>query len=147
MYEMGINCRSVPGAIHRPRLGFLGAWLLAGLFTVLSVVASACALNVDGDTFAMSVMNDTPDRLFVSSCREYECRHIAGPKALNPTESTSHVAVASETIIDVYIIQDTDGRVIGCLMLGPFSTADPGKKVNISEMTPCPPGYPVPEVQ
>jgi hypothetical protein len=118
--------------------------LLIGAFLALTALLPLVACgSLNGDTFIMKLVNDAPREVSLYYCRDSTCGEFLRPVRVAPGDSFELNMVAKKGFIDRYLVEDSDGNLLGCMHLE-FETPRPGARIPISDAEPCPEGHTLP---
>jgi hypothetical protein len=134
-------------------------WIAAGIVLALLAAAGfvaaliAGAFETGGDRLALNIHNDTSSPVRVRWCDSAGCGGDFDPRwsaTLEPGEAEIHKLPAAD-VVDLFVLEDTDGDVIGCLPVRVDRTwADLADKegvvsVSLSQASSCPGDIVTPE--
>ena len=96
-------------AASASRARFFGALSAALAIAVFALVGC----DIDGETFSISVVNDTSGPISVFSCDDAKCISLDEIRTLNQGDSLDTTGVVG--IPRTYLVKTADGETLGCV--------------------------------
>jgi hypothetical protein len=98
----------------------LARWIAIGLAAATGIVLFGAIVNLldlqrlgwDGDTFSISLTNDTAESLAFTQCADDECDSFAKRHSVGPGESISVVGTVDQP--SWYVVTNQGGLISGC---------------------------------
>lgn len=118
-------------------MNFLGSASLHQRAVVAAFIVGALAfLACDGDTYRISIVNDTDEVVEMANCKNSDCDDFRFRVRVEPADSVEGAGTVGAP--NWYVVHDLAGNELGCFKLDFDHRPAPDEVLLVSAAIPCP---------